>query len=141
MNLDQLIPILQLSIAPVILISGMGLVLVSMTNRYARISDRARELASALRIEESPRIRAQVEIMMQRGSRLKLAIGLVSTSILLTAVLIITLFMVALVQLKLTVLIILLFISSMLSLIGGLLGFIVDINASMSALKLEMEMD
>jgi len=34
MTLDQIIPVLQLSIGPVIVISGAGLVLLLMTNRY-----------------------------------------------------------------------------------------------------------
>ena len=49
MLLEQIVPALQLSIGPVIVISGAGLVLLSMTNRYARVIDRARSLAEALR--------------------------------------------------------------------------------------------
>ena len=39
--LDQLIPILQLAIGPVILISGVGLLLLTLTNRFGRLVDRA----------------------------------------------------------------------------------------------------
>jgi len=35
-TLTQLIPVLQVAIGPVILISGVGLLLLSMTNRYGR---------------------------------------------------------------------------------------------------------
>ena len=37
--------ILQTSISPVVLISGIGLLVLSMTNRFARTTDRARALS------------------------------------------------------------------------------------------------
>ena len=42
MPLTALIPILQVAIGPVILVSGVGLLLLSMTNRLGRIVDRRR---------------------------------------------------------------------------------------------------
>ena len=48
MSLANLIPSLQLSIGPVILISGIGLILLSMTNRFGRVIDRARHLTRDL---------------------------------------------------------------------------------------------
>ena len=45
MNLAEIIPVLQVSIGPVILISGVGLLLLTMTNRLGRAIDRARQLA------------------------------------------------------------------------------------------------
>ncbi len=49
MPLDELIPILQVAIGPVILISGVGLLLLSMTNRFGRVTDRSRTLLENLR--------------------------------------------------------------------------------------------
>ncbi|MSU48902.1 MAG: DUF2721 domain-containing protein [Opitutus sp.] len=43
-SLTQLVPILQLAIGPVILISGVGLLLLTMTNRFGRLLDRSRLL-------------------------------------------------------------------------------------------------
>ena len=45
----ELIPVLQVAIGPVILISGVGLLLLTMTNRYGRTIDRARHLVRELR--------------------------------------------------------------------------------------------
>jgi hypothetical protein len=42
MLLNDLMTTLQLSIGPVILISGVGLILLSMSNRFARVIDRSR---------------------------------------------------------------------------------------------------
>ena len=51
LSVAQLIPVLQTAIGPTILISGVGLLLLTMTNRLARTIDRtratARELADA----------------------------------------------------------------------------------------------
>ena len=44
LTLTELIPILQIAVGPVILISGVGLLLLSMTNRLGRAIDRARIL-------------------------------------------------------------------------------------------------
>jgi hypothetical protein len=43
-TLVQLVPTLQLAVGPVILISGVGLLLLSFTNRLGRLIDRARLL-------------------------------------------------------------------------------------------------
>ena len=41
-GVSELIPVLQTAIGPVILISGVGLLLLTMTNRLGRVIDRAR---------------------------------------------------------------------------------------------------
>jgi len=72
MLLEQIVPALRLSIGPVILISGAGLVLLSMTNRYARVIDRARNLAESLRqkpTEKNERIQSQIKIIAQRARK------------------------------------------------------------------------
>ena len=42
-SLEQIIPELRDAIGPVILISGVGLLLLTMTNRLGRAIDRARQ--------------------------------------------------------------------------------------------------
>ena len=44
----ELVPVLQVAVGPVILISGVGLLLLTMTNRFGRIIDRSRILAAQL---------------------------------------------------------------------------------------------
>ena len=48
LTLQQLIPVIQTAVGPVILISGVGLLLLSITNRFGRIVDRSRLLAREL---------------------------------------------------------------------------------------------
>jgi hypothetical protein len=145
MLLHDLIPVLQFSIAPVILISGVGLLLVSMTNRYGRIIDRCRIQADFLRAHtggEAYRagIRHQLDILLHRGRLLRLAIALAALSILQAALLIIILFVITLLKVEISVVIIALFFGCVLCLIFSMIFFIVDINVSLSALKLEIEL-
>jgi len=142
MLLEQIVPALQLSIGPVILISGAGLVLLSMTNRYARVIDRARILAESLRqtsTGKSERIQRQIEIIAKRAVSLRLALACVSTSLLLAAVLVIALFLITLLEIQAVGLIIALFILCMAALSLGLVIFILDVNQSMLALKIELK--
>ncbi len=138
----QLVPVLQTAIGPVILISGVGLLLLTMTNRLGRAIDRARILVGTLpNTTEARRVKiaAQLQILWRRARLIRLAIALASVSALAAAILIIVLFLTALWQIETSWIIVILFIVCMLCLIGSLALFIHDINQSLAALKLELE--
>ena len=44
LSLTQLVPIMQLAVGPVILISGVGLLMLTLTNRFGRMIDRTRSI-------------------------------------------------------------------------------------------------
>jgi len=140
LTLDDLIPTLQLSIGPVILISGVGLILLSMTNRFGRIIDRYRilmkDLPGATDADRS-RILAQLKILSTRARLVRTGIALSAFSVLLTALLIMSLFLGALLELRIAYIIVGLFVLCMISLIISLFLFISDINHSLKALWLE----
>ncbi len=139
--LHQLIPVLQVAIGPVILISGVGLLLLTLTNRYGRTIDRSRQLVRELRElagADRKRIEGQIEIIYRRARLIRLSILLAVVSVLLASVLIVVLFLTALLKLEMGVVISLLFIAGMLSLIGSLVTFIREVNVSLAALKLEL---
>ena len=141
MQMHELLPILQLSIGPVILISGVGLLLLSMTNRYARVIDRSRALADGLRkspSEHHERFSVQLRILARRARLVRLAITLSTVSLLLAALLIIALFLAALFHQELPLLIVILFTACMASLIASLVVFIWDLNVSLTALDVEI---
>ena len=97
-SVAQLIPTLQVAIGPVVLVSGIGLLILSMTNRLGRVIDRGRTLAreiTELPPEGQSRIEAQLHILVRRAEYLRRAITAASISVLLAAVLIITLFLTA----------------------------------------------
>ena len=138
----QLVPVLQTAIGPVILISGIGLLLLTMTNRLGRAIDRARILVGTLPDTTETRrvkIAAQLQILWRRARLIRLAIALASVSALAAAILIIVLFLTALWQIESSWIIVILFIVCMLCLIGSLALFIHDINQSLAALKLELD--
>jgi hypothetical protein len=139
--LHELIPVLQVAIGPVILISGVGLLLLTLTNRYGRTIDRARQLVHELRElagTDRQRLEAQIEILYHRARLLRLSILLGGVSVLLVSLLITVLFLTALLKLEAGLLISLLFIACLMALSGSLVAFIRDINLSLVALKLEL---
>ena len=140
--LVELIPVLQVAIGPVILISGVGLLLLSMTNRLGRAVDRARILLQEMRGlsgNERKRLAEQIEILYHRASLIRLSIIMSALSVLLAAVLIIALFIGALMKVESGSPIIAIFIGCMVSLIISLAAFIRDIQLSLRALKLELD--
>ena len=137
----DLIPTLQTAIGPVILISGVALLLLTMTNRLGRAIDRARLIGAALAAPTPPSrapLEAQLRILWRRARTIRAAIALATISALLAAMLVIVLFFSALLRLEAPWLITLLFISCMLSLTLALGLFLHDINQSLAALGLEI---
>jgi hypothetical protein len=138
----ELIPVLQVAIAPVILISGVGLLLLSLTNRFGRAVDRSRQLLKEMRESretDRPGLARQVEVLFRRARLIRLAIILATLSVLLAALLIIVLFLTALLRLEVGLLICLLFIACLTSLVAALGAFLREIHLSLLALKLELD--
>ena len=139
--MKDLIPLLQTAIGPVILISGVGLLLLSMTNRLGRIIDRSRILAQELHSgADGQRVIAQgqVGILWRRARLIRRAIALAVLSVLFAALMMIVLFLSALEELEVAGLVIVLFSACLLSLISSLVAFLQEINESLSALKLAL---
>lgn len=140
--LSEIVPVLQVAIGPVILISGVGLLLLTMTNRLGRAIDRARQLAQQLTQTAAAHrepVLAQVAIIYRRARVLRFTITLAALSVLLAAVLIVTLFLTALCKWDNGLFVSLLFIACMSSLVASLVAFIYDIHLSLVALRLEIK--
>jgi hypothetical protein len=144
MTLKELIPVLQVAIGPVILISGVGLLILSMTNRLGRVIDRSRTLVELRRRgDDQERMRAELQlgILWKRARLLRSAISLSCISVLLDALLMILLFLGALVDLPLAAALALIFAACMLALLGSILFFLRDINLALRALAHELRPD
>ena len=142
LTINQLIQFLQVAIAPVVLTSGIGLLIVSMTNRLARAMDRGRQLAHQLPeipANERPHLEEQLRIFARRAGLLRVAITFAILSILLAIVLVIILFLTAIFGFEDAWLIGVLFIGVMLSLIVSLVAFVQDLNQSVAAFRLETD--
>jgi len=141
-TVSQLLPILQSSIGPVILISGVGLLLLTLTNRFGRMLDRTRQINHELAdgpADKAEANRTQIDILMRRASILRLSITLAIFTVLGAAVLMLLLFLSAWLQLELAGLIATVFCAALLCLIGSMLAFIRDMNLALAAVRLEVK--
>jgi len=137
---SKLVPVLQTSVSPVVLISGVGLLLLTMTNRLGRIVDRTRSLALRMREvdgEERERVAAQLGILEDRAHMLRRSITSAGFCVLFAALLVISLFITALVGVDIPWLIAAFFILSLVSLVVSLVDFLRDVNRSLEATSLE----
>ncbi len=139
---ESILPIIQLSITPVILISGLGALCISLTNRMGRIVDRTRNLAGLHR-QAKPEDRQYVEdqllIMFRRAKIMRFSMTMVTSSMLLSGLLILILFVSALAHVDLAVLVLGCFATSVLCLLTGLTAFLRDLFVSLNAVQLEVE--
>ena len=134
---------IQLAIAPVFLIAGVGALLNVLTNRLARVVDRGRRLEQEL--EDHPigperefRLKELV-VLDKRMVRINRAIMLAVLAVLLVCVVIVAIFTGELVRLDLSTLIAVLFIAAMLALILALVSFMGEIAIATSSLRVSME--
>ncbi len=114
--------IIQLAIAPVFLLTGVGSNLLVLTNRLARIIDRSRVLEDRLDAADDSRQKeylVEIEILFRRAHLINRAITLSTTCALLICVVIAALFLGDALRLALTTLIATLFVGAMLVLIGS----------------------
>jgi len=142
MGLEQLARVLQTSISPVALISGIGLHLLSMTNRLGRTIDRARSLSREIHQNpqgENEKSVVQIRIIYQRSRNLRLAITLASLSMLCASLIVVLLFVINVANIRLHEIIMVLFTISLLLLVSSIILFIKDIGLSLNALKHEID--
>jgi len=141
MEFSQVIPVLQVAVGPVILISGVGLLLLSMTNRYGRVIDRSRVLGDEAHKSGQGRVHLtrQLQILLRRARLLRASITYGVVAVLCAAVLVIGLFLGSLFQVASAAFVVAMFAACMLSLIASLVCFLRDINLSLAALDLDIE--
>jgi hypothetical protein len=141
MTIAELIPVLQMAIGPVVLISGVGLLILSLTNRLGRVVDRGRSLAGELRQtpeSKHPGINEQLHILSRRAGLLQRAIVLAVLCVLFSAILIITLFFTAALKIEAAWVIVGLFGGALGSLILSLIAFLQELNKSLVAFHLDI---
>lgn len=141
LTVSEIIPILQLAIGPVVLISGISLLILSMTNRLGRVIDRGRilvrELAKLPEAERQP-LRAQLGILSRRAGLLRNAIGFATVSVFLATLLIVTLFLTAALKLEDAWLLGALFMAALASLMLSLAVFLQEVAQALVAFRLDI---
>ena len=139
MEISAIAHVIQLSVAPVFLLSGIGAILAVMTNRLGRIIDRARSLED--RLEDAPADRAamleaDLATLARRARLIGPAITLCTATALLVCMVIGVLFLSAFLHFDAAVPAALLFVASMLAFFLGLLWFLREIFVATSNLRI-----
>ncbi len=136
----EFIEFLKACITPVALISGVGLLLLTITNRLARTIDRTRSLVAELH-GENVKFREvkqeEIRILYKRSSILRNSIGAMVISVIASSLIIPVLFFMILTETDLRVAGYTLFIIAAISILISLIYFFNDIRLSLHALKLE----
>lgn len=120
--------VIQLAVAPVFLLSGVGAILAVLINRLGRIIDRYRALEhNGANAGEGTLATLEMAILSRRARLIHWAISLCTVGALFICIVIATLFIGSMLQVSMSQLIALMFIGAMLALIAGLLSFLREI--------------
>lgn len=117
---------IQLAVAPVFLLTGIGAILAVITNRIARIVDRSRTLSNSGDQTQSAH-KDEMEMLTRRVRWVHWAVSLCTLSALLICIVIAALFVGSEIGMDPSRAVSLFFISAMLALIFGLLCFLREI--------------
>ncbi len=131
--------VIQLSVAPVFLISGIAALLAVLSGRLARLVDRARILEGLIaEMDEAalPPIHEELFVLSRRSKLIYRAITLGTTSALLVCFVIASLFISALGEFPISKIVGALFIAAMLALIATLLFFLREVFLATRALRI-----
>ncbi len=137
----QLIPALQASIAPCVLISGNGLLLLSMSNRLSRPIERIRHLCDQIKVhpqKDHHALHEQISILYKRSKLLRSAMVCIIYSIALISFIVLLLFLDSLYNWPIVFLINILFILSLVLLTVSMVFFLLDIHWALDSLKIEI---
>jgi hypothetical protein len=140
-RISELTTVLQASISPVALISGVGLLLLSLTNRFGRLTDRARALHDRIHAgsaEDAAELEREVRILYRRSRILRASISLAAASILSASLLIAALFLAYLFDAPARDPVAMLFALSFFTLVASVVLFIEDVGLSLGALRLAL---
>jgi hypothetical protein len=129
---------IQLAVAPVFLLSAVGSVLAVLTNRLARIIDRARVLERG--DPDAPgadphHARSELKHLSDRARYVHTAITLSTACALVICVVIVTLFVGVALGKDLSGLIVILFILGLLAFIAALICFLLEIRTATASLR------
>jgi len=131
--------VIQLSVAPVFLVSGIAALLSVLSGRLARLVDRARTLETLIATAEDPArvpMREELHILSRRGKLIYRSITLGTTSALLVCLVIASLFISALGEFPISKIVGAMFIAAILALIAALLSFLREVFLATRALRI-----
>ncbi|MBS0307581.1 MAG: DUF2721 domain-containing protein [Proteobacteria bacterium] len=150
LKVDDVTHVIQLAVAPVFLLTGVGTIISVLTNRLSRIVDRVRVLEERLALcgtreetrdearENAVRARTELELLSQRMRLIYFGMTAEVCCGLLVGVIIAIAFIDAFLTINLSRLIALLFVLAMLAFIGGLMMFLREIFLAVRSTRASM---
>jgi hypothetical protein len=142
MDFEASTRLLQLAISPMVLISAVGLLLLSATNRIGRLIDRSRTLQEKIGKAEGsarPAERAELKVLLFRCEILRWSVGLLVFSIL-SAVLMVLILVLSSIftDLALHTLVVVVLMLSLFAVLFAKILFLYDITLTLKALRIEV---
>lgn len=130
--------LIQLAVAPVFLLSGVGVTLGVLTNRLARIVDRARVAEKEIDREsgQAGSMERHLRVLRLRARYIQFAIAASTVSAVLVSLTVMMLFVHALIGVNLAIAIAVVFVAAMLSLTAGLVAFLIEVRISTTTLRI-----
>jgi len=137
---ENVAKLIQLALGPVFLISGVGITLSMLTQRLARIVDRARTLEEQRERtsddHQLKRIDKDLRAIWRRTRYINSAIALATISALLTALVVTLLFASEFTPLGVGVVIAIMFVASMVSLSTAFIMFLFEVRIATNTLRI-----
>ncbi len=135
--------LIQIALTPIFLISAIGVTLNVLTNRLARIVDRARAMEDVLRrpdhTQDGRDLHGVLSVLARRARYINAAITLITLSALFISLVVVMLFVNAFLRWDLSVFIASMFILSMLSLAAALSAFLIEVRVATNTLQIGIE--
>jgi hypothetical protein len=143
LHLTLIAKTIQLSVAPVFLLTGIGTMLAVLTSRLNRIVDRARileERMASLPSKDESKIHTELSTLSRRSKLINGAITLGTICALLICSVIAAMFIGVFLSIDLAAdLVALLFVTAMFAFIGALFAFLREIFVAVKALRIGMK--
>lgn len=141
-TIKPLVDFFQSAISPLVLISGVGLILLSLTNRLARTIDRSRAMVSEIQnsVEtDRENKKVQLRILVKRSYILKYSISAISLSILCSSLIIPVLLLMYVYNIDLSLVGKIFFLFSIVGIILSALFLFADVSLTLKALEFEVK--
>lgn len=130
--------LIQSSVAPVFLLTGVAAMLGVLTNRLARIVDRGRTLEGRLESHQgtAEQLHADLLVLARRARYINVAISLCAIAAVMVALVVVTLFANAFFGLGIAGVIASLFVGSLLVLSAAFIAFFIEVRYATAALRI-----
>jgi hypothetical protein len=136
-QLPDITHVIQLAVAPVFLLAGVGAIINVLSGRLARIVDRARAIEALIEAGEGDgaALVARLETLSERARFVSMAMTLAVTCALLVSVMIAVAFVDAFLPMNLAVVVAIMFVLAMFAFSAALLAFLHEIRLASANLR------